>query len=86
MPKADLSDPITLRVPREVLDSIQQIAKTSERSRSWVMVRAMRHYLANEGQEILAIQRGRDEIAAGQSHDIDDVIREIEAIVAGKAA
>ncbi len=86
MSKSELSDPITLRVPREILQSVEEIAETSERSRSWIIVRALRLYLAGEGSEILAIRRGREQIADGQSHDIEDVIRELESIVAGRAA
>ena len=86
MAKSELSDPITLRVPLDVLESIEAIADASQRTRSWVMVRALRQYLAGEGAEVLAIRRGREEIQSGRSHDIDDVLREIEAIVAGKAA
>ncbi|GLK79446.1 CopG family ribbon-helix-helix protein [Methylopila turkensis] len=86
MAKPALSDPVTLRLPVDVLAQVETIAETCERTRSWVIVRALRLYLAGEGQEILSIRRGRDQIAAGEAHDLDDVMRELEAIVAGKAA
>lgn len=86
MSKRELSDPVALRLPVDVLADIEAIAETCDRTRSWVMVRALRLYLAGEGAEILAIRKGRAQIADGETHDLDEVMRELEAIVAGKAA
>lgn len=86
MSKPPLSAPLTLRLPADVLGDIEKIAAASDRTRSWVIVRALRAYLAGEGSDILAIVKGREEIAAGDVHDMDDVIKEIEAIVNPKAA
>jgi predicted transcriptional regulator len=86
MAKQQLSDPIALRIPVDVLQQIEAIAAASERTRSWVMVRAMKQYLASEGRDVLAAIDGRRQIADGESHDMDDVIDEIEAIADGKAA
>lgn len=86
MPKPELSDPIALRLPVEVLKEIEAIAEASERTRSWVMVRALRQYLAGEGRDILAAIEGRRQIAAGNSHDMGDVLDEMEAIAKGEAA
>jgi predicted transcriptional regulator len=86
MAKQDLSDPITLRIPVDVLQQIEAIAELTERTRSWVMVRAMKMYLAGEGRDMLAVIEGRKQIAAGQSYDMDDVLDEIDAIADGKAA
>jgi predicted transcriptional regulator len=86
MGKPELSNPVALRLPVDVLEQIEAIADTCERTRSWVIVRALKLYLSSEGDEILSIRRGREQLAAGQSHDLDDVMRELEAIVAGKVA
>jgi len=50
------------------------------------MVRALRQYLAREGADILAVRRGREQAAAGDVHDIDDVLREIDELIAAKVA
>lgn len=42
MAKPVLSDPIALRIPADVLADIEKIAETAERSRSWVIVRALK--------------------------------------------
>ena len=75
--KRDLSDPVTLRIPRHILADIERIAAITERSRSWIIVRALRGYLATEGADILAIEEGRRQIAAGDAHAIEDVLREL---------
>lgn len=86
MSKPDLSDPIPVRLPRDVLADIEKIAAASERTRSWVIVRALKLYLADEGADILAILKGREEAARGGGHDVDDVIAELDEIIANKVA
>lgn len=86
MTKPTLSDPITLRIPIEVLSDIETIAAATERSRSWVIVRALRTYLLNEGADVLAYQRGRKEIDVGDSEDLDAVLADLERIAGGKVA
>ncbi|PZN93055.1 MAG: CopG family transcriptional regulator [Hyphomicrobiales bacterium] len=87
MSSPDLSEPISLRLPTSILSEIETIAAASERTRSWVIVRALRRYLATEGAAILDAIDGRAAIAAGAGHDIDDVIGQIEGIIrSGKAA
>jgi predicted transcriptional regulator len=86
---ADLSSPITMRLPRDILDDIEKIAAGSERTRSWVIVRALKHYLAenSEGGLCLSVLKGREELAAGGGEDMDDVIAELDEIIRkGKAA
>ncbi|WP_291666441.1 ribbon-helix-helix protein, CopG family [Bosea sp. (in: a-proteobacteria)] len=43
------TDPIALRLPPEILSDIETIAAASERTRSWLIVRALKLYLAGEG-------------------------------------
>ena len=81
-----LSDPITLRVPTDVLAELEEIAASYERTRSWVSVRALKAYLATEGREIRDIAKARREMEAGQSFDLDQVIAEIESVAKGAAA
>jgi predicted transcriptional regulator len=86
---SELSDPISLRLPAEILAAVEQIATATDRNRSWVIVRALRRYLMTEGAQILDVVEGRAQIAAGEVHDMDDVLDEVERIVrspAGEAA
>lgn len=86
MSKPDLSDPIALRIPIDVLAHIEAIAEATERTRSWVIVRALKTYLMNEGADVLAAVRGREQIADGEYEDMDDVIADMDRIIAGKVA
>lgn len=86
MSKQNLSDPITLRLPLDLLAEIEAVAGACERSRSWVMVRALKAYLAQEGREILEIKQARKAVADGQGTDADDVLVELDTILKGAAA
>jgi predicted transcriptional regulator len=77
--KQPLSDPITLRLPQDLLSDIEKIAETLDRTRSWIMVRAMRLYLANEGADVLAAREGLEQIERGESYDFDEVMNELRA-------
>lgn len=83
---ASMSESVTLRVPVDVLSDIETIAEATDRSRSYIIVRALRTYLMNEGSDILAAIKGREQIAAGEYEDMDDVIADMDRIIAGKVA
>ncbi|KQS96798.1 MULTISPECIES: CopG family ribbon-helix-helix protein [unclassified Rhizobium] len=86
MAKPVLSDPITLRLPVDLLQEIEAIAAASDRTRSWVMVRAMRYYLLNEGAEILEIAQGLRDVKDGKVHDLDVVLSELDRLAEDDAA
>jgi predicted transcriptional regulator len=86
MNKPELSAPIPVRIPIDVLADLEKIAGAIDRTRSWVMVRAMKLYLAGEGADILAILRGREEAARGGGHAIEDVLAEMDQIIQDKVA
>ena len=82
----NLSDPLTLRLPGDVLADIEAIARVSGRSRSWVMVRAMKAYLAGEGREILDLEDARLAAAAEGATELDDLLAEMDRSLPGDAA
>jgi predicted transcriptional regulator len=86
MSKANMSESVTVRVPADLLSDIEAIAEATERSRSYIIVRALRTYLLNEGSDVLAAIKGREQIAAGEHEDMDDVIADMDRIIAGKVA
>jgi predicted transcriptional regulator len=86
MTKPTLSDPITLRIPADVLVDVEAIARATERSRSWVIVRALKAYLQQEGADILAYQQGLAEVAAGDVEDLDVVLKDLKRIASNKVA
>lgn len=86
MPKQQLSDPITLRLPLDLLAEIEAVAGACERSRSWVIVRALKSYMAQEGREMLEIAEARKAIANDEGMDADKVLAELDSIAQGAAA
>ncbi|MFN3636628.1 MAG: CopG family ribbon-helix-helix protein [Rhizobium rhizophilum] len=86
MPKQKLSDPITLRLPLDLLAEIEAVADDCERSRSWVMVRALKAYMAQEGREIRDMAEARKAVEDGAGIDAEDVLAEVDAIMKGAAA
>jgi predicted transcriptional regulator len=82
MPEGPTSIPISLRVPADLIETLDKIAAALERSRSWVMLRALRQYVADEGQEVLDVQEGIAEAERGEMVPIEDVLAEMDAIIA----
>ncbi|MGL3606493.1 CopG family ribbon-helix-helix protein [Rhizobium sp. G187] len=86
MLKQQLSGPITLRLPRDLLAEIEAVAGACDRSRSWIIVRALKSYIAGQGREILEITEARKAIADGECIDADKVLGELDGIIKGAAA
>ena len=82
MPEGPKSAPISLRVPADLIETLDKIAAALERSRSWVMLRALRQYVADEGQEVLDVQEGIAEAERGEMIPIEDVLAEMDEIIA----
>lgn len=79
MTKPVLSEPIALRIPEDMLKDIETIAKATDRSRSWVIVRALKYYLMEEGNDVLQTLAAQEEVRQGNVMDMDDFLAELEA-------
>lgn len=73
---------ISLRIPAEILESFDTIAKGMERDRSWVMLRALKQYLDQEGADALRELEGIAAIERGELVDFDTVMDEADQIIA----
>lgn len=73
---------VSIRIPREMLVSIERIADGLDRDRTWVMLQAFKHYLAEEGAEILADLDSLAALDRGEGVDFDDMLAEAEAVIA----
>jgi predicted transcriptional regulator len=82
MPEGAASIPVSLRVPADLIETLDKIAAALERPRSWVMLRALRQYVADEGQEMLDVQEGIAEAERGEMVPIEEVLAEIDEIIA----
>ncbi|WP_374650266.1 hypothetical protein [Dongia sp.] len=71
-------------VDKALLTQIDRIAASSGKSRQEIVDFIIRAWLkSRDGQDTMAIVQGLEEVAAGNVHDMDDVIAELEAIVRG---
>lgn len=86
MTEAKQTESVTLRIPSDILSDIDRIAEGTERSRSYIMLRALRGYLMHEGADILGAMEGRTQLDAGEHEDFDAVLAEMDRIIAGKVA
>ena len=70
--------PISVRLPADIVEKLDKVAAIMERPRSWVILDAVREYLADEGQEMLDIQAGIEEADRGEGIPFEDVLAEME--------
>lgn len=82
MPEATNAIPVSIRVPADVIATLDKVAAGMERSRSWVILRAIRQFLADEGQEVLDVLEGIGELDRGEGIPIEDVLAEMDEIIA----
>jgi predicted transcriptional regulator len=73
---------LSARVPEDVRDQVDTLAKALKRDRAWIVEQAVRRYLADETQFIAAVAQGRAEIAASHFVAHEDVIADLDAIEA----
>ena len=82
MPEGTSSMPVSLRVPADLIETLDKIAAVLERPRSWVMLRALRQYIADEGQEVLDVQEGIAELDRGEGIPFEEAMAQWEEIIA----
>lgn len=83
MPDDVVTTPVSLRLPADLLATLDKIAATLDRPRSWVMLRALRQYIADEGQEMLDVRKGLGEAERGEVVDAEEVLAEIDKVITG---
>ncbi len=81
-----LSSHVSLRVPAELIAAYDRLAAALERPRSWVMLRALRQYLEQEGREIdedteslAELDRGEFAPFEGTLQKVRDIVRKAES-------
>ncbi len=79
-PKPSLGT-LEVHLTEDILTKFQAISDACDKSLNCVIVRALKTYLLNEGQDVLNSIEGRKQIANGDFEDIEDVIASLEAII-----
>jgi predicted transcriptional regulator len=82
MPEGTNAIRVSIRVPADVVETLDKVAAGMERSRSSVILRAIRQYLADEGQEVLDVLEGIAEAERGEMIPFEEVLAEMDEIIA----
>ena len=72
---------VSLRVPSDLIDAFDKLAAALDRPRSWVMVRALRQYLEDEGAEIAADGESLAELDRGERAPFENSLRDVRNII-----
>jgi predicted transcriptional regulator len=78
---APMTGHVSLRVPHDVVAAFDRIAAALERPRSWVMLRALRQYLDDEGAEVLEDAESIAELDRGESGPFEEAIQRVKEII-----
>ena len=73
---------VSLRVPNDLVEAFDRIAGALERPRSWVMLRALRQYLENEGREIEEDTESLAELDRGEVVSAEELHERLRQIIA----
>jgi predicted transcriptional regulator len=76
-----MSSHVSLRVPNDIVEAFDRLAAALERPRSWVMLRALRHYLEQEGREIDEDTESLAELDRGERIPFEEVLDRLREIV-----
>src|SRR5712691_585147 len=78
---------LSLRLPSDLIEAFDQLAAALDRSRSWVMVRALRQYIEDgEGAEIAEDTESLAELDRGEIVSSEESLRRVREIIARAAA
>jgi predicted transcriptional regulator len=72
---------VSLRVPNDLIGAFDKLAAALDRPRSWVMVRALRCYLEEEGAEIFEDSDSLAELDRGEVVSSEDLRRRVREII-----
>lgn len=76
------STTLSIRVPVDVADKLARVAAGTRRSRSFLAAEALAAYVERELAIIEGIEQGLADVAAGRVVPHDEVMDEIDAIIA----
>lgn len=64
---------VTTRIDEETQSRLDQLAKATDRSRSWLVADAIRRYVEEEGWQVAAIEEGVRQANAGDFASEEEV-------------
>jgi predicted transcriptional regulator len=82
MPK---SVTIAARVDADLDEGLGRLAKSTGRSKSWLINEALRSYVANEQRFLSAVEEGKEALREGRTVDHSTVVAAFKRIVSPRA-
>ncbi|WP_394026447.1 CopG family ribbon-helix-helix protein [Desulfovibrio falkowii] len=64
---------VTTRIDEETQSRLDQLAKATNRSRSWLVADAIRRYIEEEGWQVVAIEEGARQADVGDFASEEEV-------------
>lgn len=77
---------MNVRLDAETKEALDLLAREMDRPRAHLAARAIAEYVQRNAWQIAAIKEGIRQLDAGQSYDYDDVMAELDSIIAGEEA
>ena len=75
-------DQVSFRLPQGIKQRIEQLAKSTKRSKTFLLEEAITHYLDLNEWQVKSISKGLEDLEAGRVTSHDDMIAEWEVKVA----
>ena len=73
---------INVRLDTRTKEALDLLAREMERPRAQLAARAIAEYVQRNAWQIAAIKEGLRQLDAGQSHDLDEVMEELDTLIA----
>jgi predicted transcriptional regulator len=72
---------VTVEIPREVVASMEALARKTTKSRDRIILRAVETYMLYEGADIYEAITARERAAVGRVPDLTDIIAQLDEVV-----
>jgi predicted transcriptional regulator len=73
---------MNVRLDAKTKEALDLLAREMDRPRAQLAARAISEYVQRNAWQIAAIKQGIAQLDAGQSHDFDEVMDELDSIIA----
>lgn len=77
---------VNVRLDTGTKEALDSLAREMDRPRAYLAARAIEEYVQRNGWQIAAIKEGIRQLDAGQSYEFDEVLEELDAIIAEEEA
>ncbi len=77
---------MNVRLSAETREALDLLAREMDRPRAQLAARAIAEYVQRNAWQIAAIKEGIRQLDAGQSYDFEDVMDELDTIIAREEA